>query len=465
MGGSGIMSDNLGYRLPPQDIEAEQWVIGSVLLESNAVFDVVDVVSEDDFYRDAHKKMFSAIKTLVNKNEPVDLITLKDELNRQNHLEAIGGAAYISEILAIVPTAANAAMYAKIVKEKALERQLLGTCTNIISDIYNSGYDTDTLLNEAESRIFDVANGKIQTAYYEVKDLTKDYFKKIEELQSNKDKIIGVGTGFKDLDDLTGGFKPGQLILIAARPSMGKTALALNIAKNSAIKFGNCVAVFSMEMSKEELMGRLIGSEARIDITRLNAGKIEDNEFMKLTDAASRLSDSMIFIDETSAITPGEIRAKCRRIKAQYGRLDLVVIDYIQIMRANLNSKSQNREQEISEISRTLKSIAREMPCPIIALSQLNREADKRTHSKKPVLADLRESGALEQDADMVMFIYRDEFYNPDSEWKGLAEVIVSKNRSGPTRTIQLTWLSRYTAFENYVSGESYDIGYDTDNF
>ncbi len=465
MGGPGIMNDNLGYRLPPQDIEAEQWVIGSVLLESNAVFDVIDVVTEDDFYRDAHKKIFSAIKTLVSKNEPVDLITLKDELNRQNHLEAIGGAAYISEVLAIVPTAANAAMYAKIVKEKALERQLLSTCTNIISDIYNSGYDTDTLLNEAESKIFDVSNGKTKTQYFEVKDLTKDYFQRLEKMQNSKEKIVGVGTGFKEIDDVTGGLKPGQLVLIAARPSMGKTALALNIAKNTAIKYGNCVAVFSLEMSKEEVMGRLIGSEARIDITRLSTGKIEDGEFIKLTDAASRLSDSMIFVDETSAITPGEIRAKCRRIKAQYGRLDLVVVDYIQIMRTSLNSKSQNREQEISEISRTLKSIARELPCPIIALSQLNREADKRTHSKKPVLADLRESGALEQDADIVMFIYRDEFYNPDSEWKGLAEVIISKNRSGPTKNVQLTWLSRYTAFENYAAGETYDIGYDIDNF
>jgi len=465
MGGSRIMTENLGYRLPPQDLEAEQWVIGSVLLETNAAFDVVDVVSENDFYRDAHKKIFSAIKTLINKGEPVDIITLKDELNRQNCLEDIGGAAYLSEILSLVPTAANAGLYAKIIKEKSLERHLLSTCTGIITDIYNSGYDTDTLLNEAEAKIFDVANGKIKTEYFEIKDLTKDYFKRIEELQNSKEKLVGVGTGFKDVDDLTGGLKPGQLVLIAARPSMGKTALALNIAKNTAIKYGNCVAIFSLEMSKEEVMGRLIGSEARIDISRLNSGKIEDNEFIKLTDAASRLSDSMIFIDETSGITPGEIRAKCRRIKAQYGKLDLIVVDYIQMMNASMSSKSQNREQEISEISRTLKGIAREVPCPIIALSQLNREADKRIHSKRPVLADLRESGALEQDADIVMFIYRDEFYNPDSEWKGLAELIVSKNRSGPTKNIQLTWLSRYTAFENYVAGESYDIGYDTDRF
>lgn len=456
-----MSSENLGYRLPPQDIEAEQWVIGSILLDSNSVFDVVDVLTEDDFYRDAHRKIYLSIQTLVSKNEPVDLITLKDELNRQNNLEAVGGSNYLMEVLSIVPTAANAGVYAKIVKEKALERQLLSTCTGIITDIYNSGYDTDTLLNEAESKIFNVANSKMKTQYYEVKDLTKDYFKRMEALQNNKGKVIGVGSGFKDLDDLTGGFKPGQLILIAARPSMGKTALAMNIAKNSAIKFGNCVAVFSLEMSKEEVMGRLIGSEARVDISRLNSGQINDGEYINLTNAASKLSDSMIFIDETSAITPGEIRAKCRRIKQQYGRLDLVVVDYIQIMRNNLNSKTQNREQEISEISRTLKSIAREMPCPIIALSQLNRDADKRTHSKKPVLADLRESGALEQDADMVMFIYRDEFYNPDTtEWKNVADLIVAKNRSGPVRNIQLSWFSRYTAFENYSANDAIDMDY-----
>ncbi|MFH1223222.1 MAG: replicative DNA helicase [Pseudomonadota bacterium] len=454
------MTETLGYRLPPQDVEAEQCVLGSVLLEGSAIFEVVDVVNEEDFYREAHKKIFTAIKRLIEKTEPVDIITVQGELKKMNELEAVGDAAYLSELIAMVPTAAHASNYAKIVKEKSLERKLLNTCTTIISDIYNSGEDTETLLNDAEAKIFDVASGNIQNPYYDVKDLTKDYFKRIEELQQRGGALVGVGTGYKDIDNLTGGLKPGQLIIIAARPSMGKTALALNIAKNSALKFGTCVAVFSLEMKKEDVIGRLIGSEARIDISRLASGKVEDNEYVKLTDAASRLSETMIFIDDTSAITPGEIRAKCRRIKARYGKLDMVIVDYIQIMRGGSNNKTQNREQEISEISRTLKAISKELSVPIIALSQLNREADKRVHNKRPVLADLRESGAIEQDADMVIFIYRDEFYNPDTEWKGLAEIIIAKNRSGPTRNISLTWLSRYTSFENYVADDAYGMDY-----
>jgi len=450
------MTDTLGYRLPPQDIEAEQCVLGSILLEGNAVFEVIDVVNEDDFYREAHKKIFASIRSLIERNEPVDIITMQGELRKQGELEAVGDATYLSELIAMVPTAAHAANYAKIVKEKSLERKLLSTCTGIISDIYNSGDDTETLLNDAEMKIFEVASGKIQNPYYEMKDLTKDYFKTLEELQQKGDKLTGVGTGYKEIDKVTGGFKSGQLIVLAARPSMGKTSLALNIAKNSALKHGTCIAIFSMEMSKEDIVGRLIGSEARIDISRLASGGVEENEYIKLTDAASRLSEAMIFIDDTSAIAPGEIRAKCRRIKSRYGRLDLVVVDYMQIMRASSNSKSQNREQEISEISRTLKAIAKELKVPIIAVSQLNREADKRVHNKRPVLGDLRESGAIEQDADMVIFIYRDEFYNPDTEWKGLAEIIIAKNRSGPTKNVSLTWLSRYTSFENYVSEDGY---------
>jgi replicative DNA helicase len=451
------MTENLGYRLPPQNIEAEQCALGAVLLEGSAAFDVIDVLGEDDFYRDAHKKIFSAIRKLVEKNEPVDLVTLQDELKRANELDAVGGVGYISEVLAMVPTAANAAYYAKIVRDKAMERKLLTTCTSIVNDIYNSGYDTDTLLNEAEGKIYGVKGDRSLGQYFAVKDVTKEYFKKIEELYQKGEHVIGVSTGYRDIDELTGGFKPGQLIVIAARPSMGKTALAMNFARNSAIRHNNSVAVFSLEMSKEEVLGRLIGSEARIDITRLISGKIEENEWGKLTDAASRLSETMIFIDDSSALTPGEIRSKCRRIKAQYGKLDMVIVDYMQLMRPGVSSKSQNREQEIADISRTLKAIAKEMAVPVIALSQLNREVDKRT-DKRPFLSDLRESGAIEQDADMIMFIYRDEVYHRDTQWKGMAEIIVAKNRSGPQKTINLTWLSRYTSFENYVEGDGYGV-------
>ncbi|MEI6092155.1 MAG: replicative DNA helicase [bacterium] len=451
------MTDNLGYRLPPQNIEAEQCVLGAVLLEGGASFEVVDILSEDDFYRDAHKKLFAAVKKLIDRNEPVDLVTLQDELKRSNELEAVGGVAYLSEVLAIVPTAANATYYAKIVRDKALERRLLTTCTSIVNDIYNAGYDTETLINEAEGKVYSVKGDKAMGQFFLVKDVTKDYFKKMEELYQKGEHVIGVSTGYKDIDELTGGFKPGQLIIIAARPSMGKTALAMNFARNSAIRHNNAIAVFSLEMSKEEVLGRLIGSEARIDITRLISGRIEENEWGKLTDAASRLSETMIFIDDTSSLTPGEIRSRCRRIKAQYGKLDMVIIDYLQLMRGSISSKSQNREQEIADISRTLKALAKEMGVPVIALSQLNREVDKRT-DKRPFLSDLRESGAIEQDADMIIFIYRDEVYHKDTQWKGVAEVIISKNRSGPQGTIKLTWLSRYTSFENYVEGDGYGV-------
>jgi replicative DNA helicase len=451
------MTENLGYRLPPQNIEAEQCALGAILLEGSAAYDVIDILGEDDFYRDAHKKLFSSIRKLIEKNEPVDLVTLQDELKRANELDAVGGVGYLSEVLAMVPTAANATYYAKIVRDKAMERKLLTTCTSIVNDIYNSGYDTDTLINEAEGKIYGVKGDRSLGQYFAVKDVTKDYFKKIEELYQKGEHVIGVSTGYKDIDELTGGFKPGQLIVIAARPSMGKTALAMNFARNSAIRHNNSIAVFSLEMSKEEVLGRLIGSEARIDITRLISGKIEENEWGKLTDAASRLSETMIFIDDSSALTPGEIRSKCRRIKAQYGKLDMVIVDYMQLMRPGISSKSQNREQEIADISRTLKAIAKELAVPVIALSQLNREVDKRT-DKRPFLSDLRESGAIEQDADMIMFIYRDEVYHRDTQWKGMAEIIVAKNRSGPQKTINLTWLSRYTSFENYVEGDGYGV-------
>ncbi|MEI6079437.1 MAG: replicative DNA helicase [bacterium] len=451
------MTDNLSYRMPPQNLEAEQCVLGAMLLEGSASYEVMDILKEDDFYRDAHKKLFASVKKLVDKNEPVDLVTLQDELKRSNELEAVGGVGYLSEVLAIVPTAANAAYYAKIVRDKAIERKLLTTCTAIINDIYNSGFETDALTSEAESKIYSVKGERSMGQYFAVKDVTKEYFKKIEELYQKGEKVIGVSTGYKDIDELTGGFKPGQLIIIAARPSMGKTALAMNFARNSAIRHNNAIAVFSLEMSKEEVLGRLIGSEARIDITRLTSGRIEENEWGKLTDAASRLSETMIYIDDTSALTPGEIRSRCRRIKAQHGKLDMVIIDYLQLMRGSTNSKSQNREQEIADISRTLKALAKEMEVPVIALSQLNREVDKRT-DKRPFLSDLRESGAIEQDADMIIFLYRDEVYHKETEWKGVAEIIISKNRSGPQGNIKLTWLSRYTSFENYVEGDGYGV-------
>jgi replicative DNA helicase len=446
------MTQDISYRLPPQNIDAEQCAIGSVLLESNAAFEVIDILVEDDFYRDAHKKIFIAIKNLSDRNEPVDLVTLQEELKKANSLEAVGGITYLSELLATVPTAANAAYYAKIVKDKAMERRLLTTCTNIISDIYNSGLDTETLVGDAESKIYSIKEEKTQSGYLLVADAIKGYFKKIEDLYQKGEEIVGVSTGYKEIDDITGGFKPGQLIIIAARPGLGKTALAINFARNCSIKDDKSVAIFSLEMTKDEVLGRLIGGEARIDIKKINTGKIEENDWGRLTDAISRLSEASIFIEDSSAITASEIRSRCRRMKARHGKLDMIIVDYMQLMRPSSSSKSQNREQEIAEISRTLKLIAKEMNVPVIALSQLNREVDKR-NDKRPFLSDLRESGAIEQDADIIMFIYREELYSSDT---GVCEIIVAKNRSGPQGRAKLTWLSRYTSFENNIETEDY---------
>ncbi len=457
MGGSGIM-DNLGYRLPPQDLEAEQCVLGAILLDTNAVYEVLDVIDEDDFYREAHKKIFSGVKRLVGRSEPVDIITLQGELKKMGMLEAVGDISYLSELIGMVPNASNAANYARIVKEKFLERHLLTTCTGIINDIYESGLDTESLLNDAESKIFDVTGGKIQNNFAAIKDLVEQ---KLNKIMQHTGEFEGVPTGYRDLDDImSGGLKPGQLAVIAARPSMGKSALALNIAKNAALLYSKKVAIFSLEMTQEEVLNRFLATEAKINVSKVIAGKIEENEWGKFTDAGERLSEAVIFVDDTSGLTPGEIRSKCRRIKSQHGGLDLIVIDYLQMMRSGSSSKSQNREQEVSEISRTLKSIAKELHVPVIALSQLNREADKRSaDNKKPQLSDLRESGAIEQDADMIIFIYRDDYYNRDSEWKGVSDIIVSKNRNGRTDSVRLTWLAQYTSFENYVGEQPYELG------
>jgi len=450
--------ENLGYRLPPQDLEAEQCVLGSILLDTNAVYEVLDVIGEEDFYREAHRKIFAGIKRLVSRTEPVDRTTLQGELKKMGTLEAVGDVVYLMELVGMVPNASNASNYAKIVKEKSLERHLLSTCTGIINDIYESGLDTESLLNDAESKIFDVTGGKIQSNYISVKDLVE---KKINRIMQNTGDVEGVPTGYRDLDDIiSGGLKPGQLAILAARPSMGKSALALNIAKNAALLYSKKVAVFSLEMSLEEVLNRFLASEAKINVSKVNSGKIEEHEWAKFTDAGERLSEAVIFVDETAGLTPGDIRSKCRRIKSQNNGLDLIVIDYLQMMRTGSNSKSQNREQEVSEISRTLKSIAKELGVPVIALSQLNREADKRSaDNKKPQLSDLRESGAIEQDADIIIFIYRDDYYNRDSEWKGVSDIIVSKNRNGRTDSVRLTWLAQYTSFENYVGEQPYEFG------
>jgi len=439
--------------LPPQDFEAEQCVIGSLLLYNEAVFEVIDLIDETCFYGEVHKSIFLAIKSLSEKNEPIDIVTLSNELKKQNKLEIIGGDTYLAELYNSVPTATNALYYAKIVKEKYQERNLLNTCREIVNDIYNSGLDTEELLNSAESKVFQVTSDKVKLPYLHVKEAIKNTFDKLEEIYKSGLAHSGVNTGYLDLDKLLGGFKPGQFIVIAARPGVGKTALAMNFARNAALRVGKTVVVFSLEMTKEEVTGRLLCSEARVDVSKLNSNELKDEDWGRLSRAAAEISETDIFIDDKSGITPGEIRAKCRRIQSmlnsQKKNLDMVIIDYLQLMRMGSGiNKNANREQIVSEISRTLKEIAKELSVPVIALSQLNRESEKR-QDKRPMISDLRESGSIEQDADCIMFIYRDEMYNEDSDHKGIAEIIVAKNRSGPRGVIQLSWLPRFTAFEN----------------
>lgn len=439
--------------LPPQDFEAEQCVIGSLLLDNEAVFEVIDIIDETCFYGEIHKIIFSSIKALSERNEPIDIVTLSNELKKQNNLEMIGGENYLAEIYNAVPSASNANYYAKIVKEKHQERNLVNTCRQIVSDVYNAGLETDDLLNSAEARIFEVTGDKIQTPYLHVKDAIKQTFDSLEAMYSSGAGTFGINTGYIDLDKLVGGFKPGQFIVIAARPGVGKTALAMNFARNTALRVGKTVAIFSLEMTKEEVTTRLLCSEARVDVSKLSSMGLKDEDWGRLSRVAGELSEKDIFIDDKSGITPGEIRAKCRRIQSLLGMqkktLDMVIIDYLQLMRmGGALGKNTNREQVVSEISRTLKEIAKELHVPVVALSQLNRETEKR-QDKRPMISDIRESGSIEQDADCIMFIYRDDMYSEDSDNKGIAEIIVAKNRSGPRGVVKLSWLPRYTAFEN----------------
>lgn len=439
-------------RLPPQNLEAEQCVLGSILLNGSVIDEVTDCINSDDLYRESHKKIFEGIKRLSEKSEPIDLITLSEELEKMGELSSVGGVDYLSDLLSMVPTAANASYYAKIVRDKAIERKLRQTCMDIINDIHDSDLTAEELVDKAESKIYEISNVDIKNDFSLISTTVTQYFDKIKKQQQEGVDSSGVKCGYIDIDDLTNGFKPGQLVVIAARPSMGKTALALNFARKSALDYDKAIAIFSLEMSKEELLGRLIGSQARVDVSKLSHSlkNIEANEWLSITEAAEKISNTKLFIDDSSAINTNEIRSKCRRIKAKYGNLDMIIIDYLQLMGSVKNTKSQNREQDIAEISRTLKGIAKELGVPIIALSQLNRDVEKRT-DKRPKLSDLRESGAIEQDADMIIFLYRDEVYDQKTQDLGIAEVIVAKNRSGPTKLIRLSWIGRYTTFENLL--------------
>ena len=433
-------------KVPPHDLEAEQAIIGSMLTDRDAVISAIEILKEEDFYREDNKAIYTAILNLYNRAEPIDIITVKAELESMGKFEQVGGLEYLAELPEKVPTTANAMKYIKIVEEKSTLRRLIKTANEIIELGYSPTEDVEDIMEGAEKKIFNIMQEKNQKGYAPIKDVLVESFTKLEELYNRKQHITGVPSGFTELDYRTAGFHGSELILIAARPAMGKTAFALNIATNAAVKANVPVAVFSLEMSKEQLVNRILCSESMVDSNKVRTGKLEEDDWTKLAGAIGPLSEAEIFIDDTPGINITEIRAKCRKLKLEKN-IGMVVIDYLQLIQGS-NKRGGSREQEISEISRSLKILAKELDVPVIALSQLSRAAEQRP-DHRPMLSDLRESGAIEQDADIVMFLYRDDYYNQDSEKKDIAEIIIAKHRGGSTGTVELLWLGSYTKFVN----------------
>ncbi len=443
-------------KLPPQNIEAEQSVLGAILLDNSALTTSLELLSYEDFYKDSHRKIFTAMIELFEKNEPIDIITLTDHLKKKNDLDAVGGTSYITALVSFVPTSANIRYHCKIVREKGMMRGLIRSVTDIASNVYNGELDADELMDFAEKTVFDLSDRRIKASFVSLKEVIKDSFQMIEHLYDRKETITGVPSGFKELDELTTGFQRSDLIIIGGRPSMGKTAFSLNIAQHVGVNMNEPVAIFSLEMSKEQLAFRMLCSEAMVDSNSIRKGFIKKDDWHSLTSAAGKLAGAPIFIDDSSGMTVLEMRAKARRLKAEHG-LSLVVVDYLQLMRGRGNV--ERREQEISEISRSLKGLAKELRVPVIALSQLNRGVETRGGNKKPTLADLRESGAIEQDADVIIFLYRDEVYNKDNpDNRNKAEIIVAKQRNGPTDSLTLSFLSHCTRFMDYTDREFHDV-------
>lgn len=434
-------------KIPPNDVEAEQAVIGSMLTDRDAVISAIEVLKEEDFYREDNKTIYEAILNLYNRSEPIDIITLKAELTSMGMFDKIGGLEYIVGLPEKVPTTANVEKYISIVKEKSELRRLIKAANEIIEQGYDPTENIDDIMNSAEKKIFNIMQDKDQKSYSPIKDVLIDAFTELEQLYNQKQHITGVPTGFIDLDYKTAGLHNSDLILIAARPAMGKSAFALNIATNAALKAKVPAVLFSLEMSKEQMVNRILCSEAMVDSNKVRTGKIDDDDWIKLADTMGDLSEAPIYIDDTPGISINEIRAKCRKLKLEKN-IGLVVIDYLQLVQGSSKRAQGSREQEISEISRSLKILAKEINVPVIALSQLSRAPEQRP-DHRPMLSDLRESGAIEQDADIVMFLYRDDYYNEDSEDKGLAEVIVAKHRAGSTGAVKLVWLGNYTKFAN----------------
>lgn len=431
-------------RTPPHNIEAEQAVIGAIFLRPDAFSTASELLIASDFYRVSHQRIFQAMTTLSDKGEPIDLVTVTTLLSNEQTLDEAGGVAYLTDVASSVPTAANIAYYSKMVEEKALLRRLIRTATDIVTTTFEKESEVDDLLNEAEKSILEVSNRKNASAFKAIKDVLIDVYDDIEQLNQNNAEVTGVPTGYRDLDKITSGFQKNDLIIIAARPSVGKTAFALNIAQNVATKTDGNVAIFSLEMGAEQLVSRMLCAEGNIDSQRLRTGNLLADDWGKLTMAMGSLSNAGIYIDDSPGIRVSEIRSKCRRLKQEHG-LGMIIIDYLQLISGSESSK-ENRQQEVSEISRSLKGLARELEVPLIALSQLSRGVEQR-QDKRPMMSDLRESGSIEQDADIVGFLYRDDYYDTESEQQNIIEIIISKQRNGPTGTVELAFVKEYNKF------------------
>lgn len=448
------MSDLSTHRLPPQNLEAEMSILGGVLLENDALNKVLELLVADDFYRESHRQIFLGLIRLSERNEPADLVTLIAELKKNDQLDAVGGSAYLASLVDYVPTAANIVYYSRLVKEKSVARHMINVATEIATRGY-AGQDMDKTLDWAEKSIFEIASMKTRPSYFSTKEIMKDTFKAIEKLYERKELVTGVATGYTELDTMTAGLQGGDLVIVAGRPSMGKTAFCVNVVEHAAMHTQQPISavIFSLEMGKEQLVQRMLCSVSRVDASRLRTGHLAESDWPKLTNGAGLLSEAKIFIDDTPAISVLELRSKARRLKAEHD-IGLIVVDYLQLMQGH---NPESRQQEISEISRSLKALAKELHIPVVALSQLNRSLENRT-DKRPIMADLRESGAIEQDADVIMFVYRESVYceacrrrdgSCDKGHEDDAEVIIGKQRNGPIGTVHLTFRGQYTRFEN----------------
>ncbi|MEK3790070.1 replicative DNA helicase [Paenibacillus sp. FSL K6-1230] len=435
-------------RIPPQNLEAEQAVIGSILLQAEALITAMERVQSEDFYDKAHQMIYESMIELGEQGQPIDLVTLTAKLQDKGQLEEIGGVSYLSKLAHGVPTAANVDYYAQIIEEKSMLRRLIRAATQIVSEGYTGGEDVPAMLSDAERRILEISNSRSGSGFIAIRDVVMEVFDRVEGLYQNRGNTTGIPSGFVDLDKMTAGFQRNDLIIVAARPSVGKTAFALNIAQNVAVRAKETVAIFSLEMSAAQLVQRMICAEANLDANVMRTGEFKgDDDWAKLTMGIAALAEAEIYIDDTPGVTVADIRAKCRRLKTEKG-LGMIVIDYLQLIHGR-GKAGENRQQEVSEISRTLKQIARELEVPVIALSQLSRGVEQR-QDKRPMMSDLRESGSIEQDADIVAFLYRDDYYNQETEKKNIIEIIIAKQRNGPVGTVELVFLKNYNKFANY---------------